>query len=330
MPPFSRLRLVDVVLFLGAISWASTYLLGKELLSDPAYSPIVVAARMLLSAAALALFVLLLRRGRPTRVEWRSGMLLGLPLSVIFALETYGIALTSATNAGVLISLNIVFVPFVESAVRRTRLKPAFVGLCLAAVVGAFLLASGNGFTAPSLGDLLILGAALVRTIHVTTSSVLQAREELDPYRLTAIQLGAVGVAFAVLCPIVNAPVGDFVAGLTPARLAILLYLAVIAGAAVFAVQTWGIAKTSAAHASLLLGTEPVWAAIFGVVIGGDQLGPLGIAGIVITLAAVLAAQRLSVQAAAEGDQVNLEVGPADSFDPGRGDSPELELVKPT
>lgn len=299
MPIFSRLRLVDVVLFLGAIAWASTYLLGKELLSDPAYTPIVVAARMLLSAAALALFVLVLRRGRPTSVEWRSGVLLGLPLSVVFALETYGIALTSATNAGVLICLNIVFVPFAEAAVRRTRLQPALVGLCVAAVTGAALLASGNGFTAPSLGDLLIIGAALARTVHVTTSSLVQGRETLDPYRLTAIQLGTVGVVFAILCPIVQAPVGGFVAGLTPGRIAILLYLAVIAGAAVFAVQTWGIAKTSAAHVSLLLGTEPVWAAIFGVAIGGDRLGVLGVIGIVVTLTAVLTAQRLSVRASA-------------------------------
>ncbi len=47
--PFARLRVVDVVLFLGAICWASTYLFAKELLSDPAYAPVVVASRMLIS-----------------------------------------------------------------------------------------------------------------------------------------------------------------------------------------------------------------------------------------------------------------------------------------
>ena len=296
MSVLPRPRTVDVVLFFAAISWGSTYLMTKTLVRDPSDTPVVVATRMLGSAAVLALVALVTRRGRPTAAEWRTGALLGLTLSAVFALETYGIALTSATNAGVLVSLCIVFTPFAESAVRRTRLRGSLVLLCLAAVVGAGLLAGGNGFTAPHLGDLLILGAALARVVHVTTSGAVQARLPLDPYRLTAIQLGTVGLVFAVVCPIAGAPVSSFFAHLTGSDLAVLLYLAVIAGALGFVVQTWGIAKTSATHAGLLLGTEPVWAALFGVVVAGDRLGVVGIVGITVTLAAVLAAQRLSAR----------------------------------
>ncbi len=289
-----RLRAVDLALFLGAVCWGSTYLFAKDLLGEPAFAPVVVATRMLLSAVILAGLSVLFRRGRATAAEWRWGILLGLPLSAVFALETYGLAQTSVTNAGVLISLCIVFVPFAESAVQRIRLRRSLVALCVVAVIGAALLASGGGLTSPSAGDVLILGAALARVVHVTTSSAAQSRRPLDPLRLTAIQLGTVGVVFALLCPLINAPVAEFFGSLTPTKLASLLYLAVVAGALVFAVQTWGIAATSATHASLLLGTEPVWAALFGVIIAGDRLAPWGAVGIALTLGAVLAAQRIS------------------------------------
>lgn len=297
----SRPRPVDLALFAAAIAWGATYLLTKALLTEPAYAPVVVAARMLLAAAVLAVFVRLRGRGGPTRPEIACGLLLGLALSVVFGLETYGVALTSATNAGVLISLCVVLVPFAEAGVRRTRPRPALVVLAGVAVIGAGMLA--GGLTGPRPGDLLIVGAALARVVHVTTSGQVQRRHErraaLDPYRLTAVQLGTVGAVFAVLCPIIHAPVGRFVGTLTLPGLGALLCLAIVAGALGFGIQTWGIGRTSAAHASLLLGTEPVWAALFGVAVAGDRLGPVRMAGIVITLGAVLAAQRLTGAAAA-------------------------------
>ncbi|MBF4562470.1 DMT family transporter [Microbacterium sp. VKM Ac-2870] len=301
MPPRQhrapRPRLVTVLLLLGAVAWGSTYLCAKSLLPDAAYAPVLVASRMLISATVLALFATFVRRRRPTASEVRSGILFGLPLSAVFALENYGIALTSVTNAGVLISLCIVLVPFAETAVRRTRVNPVLVLLCIVAVIGAVLLVSGAGFSAPGLGDLLILGAALARVVHVTTSSAVQDRHPTDPFWVTAIQLATVGVVFVIVCVVIGAPVGAFIAGLTGPAIVALLYLSVVAGAFVFAIQTWGIAVTSAAHASLLLGTEPVWAALFGIILAGDRLDPLGAVGIVLTLSAVLAAQRVSASA---------------------------------
>lgn len=304
MPPLFRLRPVDIMLFLAAMSWGSTYLCAKILLPDPAFAPVLIATRMLISAVVLALLAVVLRRGRPSLTDIRSGVILGLPLSVVFGLETYGIAQTSVTNAGVLISLCIVFVPFAESAVRRTRLDPKLVLLCAVAVVGAGLLSSGGGFTVPTLGDLLILGAAVARVVHVTTSSAVQANRPTDAFWMTAVQMATVGVAFVVVSAAIGAPVDGFFASLDVPKVAVLLYLSVVAGGLVFVIQTWGIATTSAAHTSLLLGTEPVWAALFGVLLAGDALAPLGMVGIVLTLGAVLLAQRLSARGLPKGTPV--------------------------
>ncbi len=113
-----------------------------------------------------------------------------------------------------------------------------------------------------------------------------------DARRLTAVQLATVAVVFATLTLVVRAPVGAFVAGLGAGRWAVLLYLAVVCTVFGFAAQTWGIQRTSPSHVGLLLGTEPVWAALVGLPVAHDRLGPVGVVGIVVTLAAVSFARR--------------------------------------
>lgn len=46
-----------------------------------------------------------------TAAQWRGAGFLGLILSGIFLLETYGVVHTSATNAGLIISLTMIFTP---------------------------------------------------------------------------------------------------------------------------------------------------------------------------------------------------------------------------
>ncbi|MFD0818668.1 DMT family transporter [Micromonospora zhanjiangensis] len=46
-----------------------------------------------------------------------------------------------------------------------------------------------------------------------------------------------------------------------------------------FLAQTWAVQRTSASRASLLLGTEPVWAVVAGIALGGERLTVLATLG---------------------------------------------------
>lgn len=48
--------------------------------------------------------------------------------------------------------------------------------------------------------------------------------------------------------------------------------------------QMWAVRKTSPSRVSLLLGTEPLWAAAAGIAIGGERLGTLGLLGALLVL----------------------------------------------
>jgi drug/metabolite transporter (DMT)-like permease len=65
-----------------------------------------------------------------------------------------------------------------------------------------------------------------------------------------------------------------------------------------FVAQSWAVRRTSAARASLLLGTEPLWAVLFGVVLAGDALGAAGVLGAVLLLGATAAGQRIELRSA--------------------------------
>ncbi len=273
---------VDLLLLLVAASWGSTYLVAKELVDDSSVIALL-ASRMTLAAAALAVIVAL-RRERITPAEWRVGVILGSLLAAVFALETFGIAHTSATNAGLIISLTIVFTPLLDSVVRRRRLPRWFLLACVVAVVGVALLAGNGSLRPPALGDLLILAAAVVRAIHVTTMHTLSAGRPMDSLRLTTVQLGTCAAVFALASPFAGVPVPAYLAGLDLGGAVLFLYLVFACTVFAFLVQTWAVRRTSPSRVSLLLGTEPVWAAVVGVTLANDVLTPVGFLGIALIL----------------------------------------------
>jgi drug/metabolite transporter (DMT)-like permease len=72
-----------------------------------------------------------------------------------------------------------------------------------------------------------------------------------------------------------------------------LVYLALFCSVFAFAAQTWAVRRTSPSRASLLMGTEPVWAVAIGIGIGGERLTVLAAAGAALIVAATVAGQRI-------------------------------------
>ncbi|MER6678002.1 DMT family transporter [Streptomyces sp. NPDC000983] len=277
----SDVRRTDAVLLLVAIVWGSSYLSAQ---TATAALPVllVLFARYALSALACAGLVLA-RRGprRWTRDELRAGVPLGLTQAAVLVVETYGVAHTTAANAGLIISLTIVLTPLLDRAGRSgAGLPPAFyaaTGVCVLAVA---LLMSGNGFHAPRSGDLLMLGAALVRAGHVVLVGRLTVGRAIRPLHLTAVQTVVGTVLFlpaagAGLPTLARADAGTWTQ---------LVYLALFCSVFAFLAQTWAVQRSSASRASLLLGTEPLWAVAVGVALGGEHLTALTCLGAALML----------------------------------------------
>jgi drug/metabolite transporter (DMT)-like permease len=278
----SRYR-VDLLLLLVAASWGSTYLVAKELVT-PSSVVALLALRMLLAAAVMGI-ILAARHSRVTPAETRVGVILGILLAAVFAFETFGIAHTSATNAGLIISLTMVFTPVLESVLSGRRLPGRFYLAASLAIGGVVLLAGNGALRPPSLGDLLILVAAIVRAIHVTAMHRLSANEPMDSLHLTTVQLATCAALFVVISLFVGDSIPQYLAQLNAVDGILFLYLVLVCTVFAFFVQTWAVRRTSPSRVSLLLGTEPIWAAIIGITIAHDSIGLAGYCGIALILA---------------------------------------------
>lgn len=285
MPPVHRrqvsdTRRTDLVLLLVALVWGSSYLSAQTATSA---LPVLVVLFVRYAFSALACLGLVAARGggpgggpggglrgarRWTRDEIRAGVPLGVTQAAVLVVETYGVAHTSAANAGLIISLTIVLTPLLDRAGRRGGLPPVFFAAAGVCVLAVGLLMSGNGFHDLRLGDVLMLVAALVRAVHVVLVGRLTARRSIRPLHLTAVQT-LVGTALFLAPAARDLPT---LAHADTATWAQLVYLALFCSVFAFLAQTWAVQRTSASRASLLLGTEPIWAAAVGITLGGEHL----------------------------------------------------------
>jgi drug/metabolite transporter (DMT)-like permease len=284
----STSRRTDAVLLLVAIVWGSSYLTAK---SATAALPVllVLFGRYALSALGCVGILAGQRQLSATREELRLGTVLGLTQASILVLETYGVAHTASANAGLIISLTIVLTPMVDMLGRPDRLPPAFFGAALVCVVAVGLLMAGNGFHALHSGDLLMFAAAVVRAGHVSLVGRLTSGRDVRPMRITTVQT-VVGTVVFLAASVNTLPQLTHASALTWFQLA---YLALLCSVFAFVAQTWAVRHTSASRASLLLGTEPVWAVAVGVGLGGDRFTPATGAGAALMLAGTWWGQRV-------------------------------------
>jgi drug/metabolite transporter (DMT)-like permease len=265
-------RRTDLVLLLVAIVWGSSYLAAKTA-TDALPVLVVLFARYAISA-----LVCLPLAGRSfSRDEVRAGAVLGVTQAAVLLLETYGVAHTSAANAGLIISLTIVLTPLLDRVSGSGGLPPRFFAAAGVCVLAVGLLMAGNGLHAPRTGDLLMLAAAVVRAGHVALVGRLTAGRDVRPLHLTAVQMVVGSALFAV--PVVAAGDLPVLAHAGATTWTELVYLALFCSVFAFLAQTWAVQRSSASRASLLLGTEPVWAVAVGVCLGGERLTLLAALG---------------------------------------------------
>jgi len=121
-----------------------------------------------------------------------------------------------------------------------------------------------------------MLAAAVVRAGHVALVGRLSTG--LRPLQLTTVQT-LVGTALFAVPAVPHLPThagaGTWLQ---------MIYLALFCSVFAFLAQTWAIQRTSASRASLLLGTEPIWAVAIGIGLGDEHLAAPAVLGAALML----------------------------------------------
>ena len=214
-----------------------------------------------------------------TRLELLRGVGLGTVLGLGYIAQTYGLLYASAAISGFITGMFVVLTPVMSWIIFRRKTNRNTWLVVALATVGLALL-SLNGWSV-GIGELLTLVCAVFFAVHIVGLG--EWSSQYDPYGFSLIQIATV----AVISLIAAAPDGIsmppdagvwLVVGIT----------AVLATAVAFLVQTWAQSLVSATRAAVVMTMEPVFAGIFAVVIGGNQLTLRTLAGAACILAAML------------------------------------------
>lgn len=277
----------DFALLLVTAIWGSTFVLVKDAVAQYPVLPFL-ALRFAVAAVALAPAAWRARK-HLHRSDLPAGVAAGALLFAGYAFQTFGLHETTAAKAGFITGLSVVLVPlFVAALWRRLPSRMAIAGTLLA-MGGLALLSLNAGFSVQR-GDLLVLACAFSFAGHIVALGALSPGR--DARILTLVQV----VTVAALSGAASL-LGGGLPAVPGAVWGAALFTGLAATALAFLVQTAAQQFTTAGHTALIFSAEPVFAALFGVLVAGERLAARGWLG----SAAILAGVILGALAQAEG-----------------------------
>ncbi|HZI96689.1 MAG TPA: DMT family transporter [Actinomycetales bacterium] len=256
-------------------AWGSTFFLIKDVLA------VLSVLDFLAVRFVVAAVVMVVAFWRPLRRldarAWRRGALLGLVYGVGQILQTQGLETTDASVSGFITGMYVVLTPVLAALLLRQR-TPASTWLAVGLATGGLAVLSLRGLAVGS-GELITLVAAAVYALHIVGLGAWSRHS--DALGLSTVQMLVIaGVCLLGAADGVEMPPDG-------ATWLAVLYMGVVAGAGALVVQTWAQAHLTATRAAIVMTTEPVFAATFAVLFGGESLGPRVLLGGALVLAAM-------------------------------------------
>ncbi|MDH7516656.1 MAG: DMT family transporter, partial [Bacteroidota bacterium] len=259
--------------------WGSTFSVTKFAVGD--IPPLLLQGmRFALAAAVVGIYT---RRDirATTRSSVRAGIVLGFLLGGGFALQTVGIAYTTASNAGFLTGTLVVFTPLLQTIIERKA--PGWANLAGVALVAAGLAV----FTSPSgaafgVGDLLVLACAVLFALHVVYLDVF-TKERFDR-EIVFYQFLVTSLLGFLLFPFIPSSPPAW----TLSALVAVVYLALFASAFALFILSKCQRETTPTRAALIYTMEPVIAAVIASLALGERMSGTAVAGAALMTAGLM------------------------------------------
>jgi drug/metabolite transporter (DMT)-like permease len=286
----SKHRIAMGALLLVTAGWGLTFPLIKDAIETvKPFSFISIRFAFAWGALMLGSWVfevLAPKKPRLGLAEWGAGSLLGLFLFGTYSLQTIGMQYTSSSNAGFLTGLSVVLVPLV---LRLMGVKVGFyslLGIFLSAI-GVALLSIRDQFSFNK-GDFLVIGCAIMVSLHIVF--VGRFSRKFDPVRLTQIQI-FVCLILSCMCAGLIEGSEFHVSVISPKAWGAMAFCGLVATAVAYLVQNSAQAYVSPVKTALILTLEPVFGALFSMILLKETLGWGQWAGGALMVAAMIVAE---------------------------------------
>lgn len=277
-----------IALVLVTVVWGLTFVQVKDAVAlYPMFA--FLAVRFAIGSLALFPFALVRGRRRPWKRGAVAGTLLGLLVAGAYAFQTAGLIHTTVSSSGFVTGLYVVMTPLLALVLLRQRVGLAtWVAVAFSAAGFAMLSGIPQGSRT---GNALVLVSALLWAAQIVLMERFAPR--FDPLILALAEMATCLVCFAAIALArgdLSVPRGWVVWGA-------LLVTGLLASAFAFLVQSWAQQRISAVRIAVVFALEPVFAALFGVLLAGDRLGWLGWGGCAVIMTGIALAEPASGRA---------------------------------
>ena len=241
--------------------WGSTFFLIKDLL-DRVPTLDFLAVRFAIASAAM-LVIAPRAIGRLSPARRRHAIVLGGLSGLAQILQTAGLAHTAASVSGFITGMYVVCTPLLAAWLLHTRITPMTWAAVLLATSGLGVLTL-DGF-ALGYGEAITLVSAILYALHIVGLGAWSSAS--DALAMTIVQL----IVITVICFVATVPDGIVLPATTRDWMSV-VYMALFAGAAALVGQTWAQAHLPPSRTAIIMSMEPVFAAFFAVLLGGESV----------------------------------------------------------
>ncbi len=271
--------LADLILFIASMIWGLGYFFQKA--ASETTAPLTFnCLRYMIAALVLGC----LARFRYPRGEGlKYAVLTGVVMSCAGNAQQIGMKTASIGNSSFITAIYIVLVPFLSALLLHRKIRLRHYLAALLSLIGLFFITTaGKGLERISVGDMIVFIGSIFWALQILC--VDKAVTLCDPVSFTAAQF----LTAAVLQFFVWLTIGHRdLAGLSQSRLYALASGVLVLGLA-FTMQAYGQKNTGETEASIIMGLESVFGALFGIILYHESFAPVQLIGMILIFSAVL------------------------------------------
>ncbi len=278
-------------------AWGSTFFLIKDLLERV---PTLDFLGVRFAIAAVALVLVAPRAlSRLSREARRHAVVLGLLYGLGQILQTAGLAHTPASVSGFITGLYVVITPLLAALLLRTQIGRVTWAAVALAVCGIGVLTL-SGFSI-GYGEAITLVASVGYALHIVALG--HWSTATDALGMSILQI----IVITVICGIAAVP-GGVTLPSTGGDWFSVVYMALVAGALAMLGQTWAQSQLDSTRSAIIMSMEPVFAAFFAVLLGGEDVTWRLLVGGPMVIAAMLLVELVPRRRAIEGEVQHIAV----------------------
>ncbi|MBD3214761.1 MAG: EamA family transporter [Candidatus Lokiarchaeota archaeon] len=266
----SKKKILGIVfLVITTVLWGTTFIITKNVIEDV---PLFLYLGLRFSVALLGLSPYFIRLKRINKKIIIMGAISGSIYFIAIATQTIGLTTTSAGKAGFITGLNTIMVPFLAYVLFKESFKKRIYLAATLSIIGmAFLFLEGEGVGMSFLfleGEVWVIICAFFCALFIIYND--KYVRLVDVYLYSIVQLFIISILCFVFSFILGESYDLLSADMT--FLMIIIYMGIIVTTLTFLFQNWSQQHVNSAKTAIIFALEPVFAALFGFLLGNETL----------------------------------------------------------